>query len=168
MTRGVKLYVEAVENDLIAAIEAGNGAGLCIAQDRAACNATNMTDTIERRTLQGPGAFAVPSDPIERRPLWGPGGFAIRRYYRQETPLGSGWIRGTTCVDKSHELTRGRSILIERSVGWRACLESGTLESSDPSDDSKGFDCLRGESKEERLAIGSRFCERRLAERLRG
>src|SRR5262249_16805245 len=59
VTRGVKLYVEAVENDLIAAIEAGNGAGLCIAQDRAACNATNMTDTIERRPLQGPGGFAI-------------------------------------------------------------------------------------------------------------
>ena len=88
VTRGVKLYVEAVENDLIAAIEAGNGAGLCIAQDRAACNATNMTDTIERRPLQGPGAFAVPSDPIERRPLWGPGGFAIRRILSTGDPSG--------------------------------------------------------------------------------
>ena len=51
MTRGFKLYVEAVESDLIAANEAGNRAGLCIAQDRAAWNVTNTTCSIDRRPL---------------------------------------------------------------------------------------------------------------------
>src|SRR5215471_10729032 len=75
MTRGLKLYVEAVESDLIAAIEAGNRTGLCIAQDP-----HGMSPIRPILSTGDPSGVQVK--------------FAARRYYRQETPLGSKCIRG--------------------------------------------------------------------------
>ena len=141
-----------------------------------AWNVTNTTYTIDRRPLRGPGEIRGPSDTIDRRLLWGPSAFAVRRITIDRRPLwgsndrrllwgpsafavrritvdrrplpGPRCVRGTTFVlIEATKLSRSRSINFNRAIRW---LE-GVFEEQDSwvvirAGDSKGFDCLRGES----------------------